>query len=53
MEMGYMAPVQAFYDMSREWYANRMEEDWEPARPEEATALLARSGFVGRFWEMS
>jgi len=48
-----MAPVQAFYDMSREWYANRMEEDWEPARPEEATALLARSGFVGRFWEMS
>lgn len=50
--MGYMASVQAFYDMSKEWYANRTEEDWEPPTPEEATALFARHGFVGQFWEL-
>ena len=51
--MGYMAPLQSFYDMSTEWYAARLHEDWEPPTPEEATSLFARYGFIGPFWEMS
>lgn len=47
-----MASVQSFYDMSTEWYASRMQEDWEPPTPEEATALFARHGFDGPFWNL-
>lgn len=51
-EMGFLASVQAFFDMSREWYASRMDEDWEPPTPQEAMALWARHGFVGEYWRL-
>jgi hypothetical protein len=50
--MGYMAPAQAFFDMSQEWYGTRMEEDWEPFTTEEAMALWGRHGLTGDFWAL-
>ena len=52
-QRGYVGTLQAFYDMSKDWYSGRMEEDWEPLTAAEATELWARHGFAGSFWTLS
>ncbi len=42
--------MQQIFDMSVEWYARRLDEDWRPLTPEEASSLFARHGLVGDFW---
>ena len=50
---GYVGTVQAFYEMSKDWYSGRLEEDWDPLTPGEATGLWARHGFDGDFWSLT
>ena len=50
---GFVTSNQAMYDFSREWYAGRMDIDWQPPTPAEAEALAARHGFTGDFWRFS
>ena len=52
-QKGFVRPLQAFYDMSKDWYAGRVEEDWDPFTPEQASELWARHGFDGSFWSLS
>ena len=52
-QRGYVGTAQAFYDMSKSWYAGRPDEDWEPFSAEEAMRLWAAHGFDGEFWALS
>ena len=47
---GFSTTNQVMYDLSRDWYAGRMDADWEPPDPEAAEALVARHGLRGEFW---
>lgn len=40
------------YDLSRDWYARRMDEDWEPATVDEAEAVFTKHGLSGPFWSL-
>lgn len=40
------------YELSKDWYAGRMDVEWEPPTGEQATAVFARHGLVGEFWEL-
>ena len=50
-ERGYVAPAQTFFEMSKDWYAGRMDQDWEPPTAEEAEAVFAKHGLTGDFWK--
>ena len=47
-----MATAQTVFDLSRDWYAGRLDEDWEPLGPDEAEAIFARHGLTGEFWTL-
>ena len=51
-ELGALITPQVLYDLGREWYATRMDLDWQPATAEEATAMFAAHGLVGEFWSL-
>ena len=38
------------YELSQDWYAGRMEVDWEPPTAREAEAIFRRHGLTGEFW---
>jgi hypothetical protein len=50
--LGFVASVQAFYDLSVDWYSGRMDESWERPTPDQAVAIFARHGFTGDFWRL-
>lgn len=50
---GYVATAQTMYDLSRDWYRTRMDEDWEPPTPEEAESIFATHGLAGDFWSLT
>jgi hypothetical protein len=41
------------YDLSGDWYAGRMDEDWEPPSAAEAEAIFGRHGLTGEFWRLA
>lgn len=51
-ERGYAASAQQMYDLSGDWYAGRMDRDWEPPGAEQIMAILARHGLTGEFWTL-
>lgn len=40
------------YDLSEDWYSDRMEEDWQPMSPDAAAAVFAKHGLTGDFWSL-
>jgi hypothetical protein len=50
---GYVATAQTMYDLSKDWYRTRMDEDWEPPTPAEAESMLAGHGLTGDFWGLT
>lgn len=52
-EHGYAAPAQTMFDLSKDWYRGRMDEDWEPPTPSGAEAIFASHGLTGDFWSLS
>lgn len=52
-ERGYVATAQTMYELSRDWYASRMDLDWHPPSAEEAAAIFSRHGLTGNFWDLS
>ena len=51
-EFGALIAPQVLYDLGREWYATRMDLDWQPATTAEAEAMFAAHGLVGEFWSL-
>lgn len=45
--------VQATYDLSKDWYAGRMERDWAPPSAVEAEAVFRAHGLTGEFWSLT
>lgn len=40
------------YDLSKDWYATRMDEDWEPPSIGQAEAMFEEHGLTGPFWSL-
>ncbi len=51
-EFGALVAPQTLYDLGREWYATRMDLDWQPATARQATDMFAAHGLVGEFWSL-
>ena len=47
---GETVDCQTVYELSRDWYGDRFDLDWERRGPQEADAILARHGLTGDFW---
>ncbi|MCX6551883.1 MAG: hypothetical protein NTY02_12955 [Acidobacteria bacterium] len=43
-----MSP-QTVYDLGRDWYASRLDLDFEPLTPAQAQAIFAKHGLVAEF----
>jgi hypothetical protein len=44
---------QALYDLSLEWYATRLDPNWQPPDAAEAQRIFARHGLTGPFWSLA
>jgi hypothetical protein len=44
---------QTVYDLGRDWYATRLDLDFEPSMPEQAQDTFAKHGLVGEFWSLA
>lgn len=51
-ERGFVAAAQTMYELSRDWYAGRMDLDWQPPTKEEATSVFSKHDLVGEFWSL-
>lgn len=51
-EYVFSAPLQTFYDMSKDWYRGRMDEEWNPHSAEDAMAIWSSHGLTGDFWTL-
>lgn len=40
------------YEFSKDWYADRASEHWDPLTPERAAEITARHGLTGDFWSL-
>lgn len=49
---GATAAPQTLYELGADWYATRLDVDWQPASAPEATALFAKHGLTGEFWAL-
>ncbi len=50
---GYVASAQTMYDVSKDWYAGRMDEGWQPPTAEQAEQTFRRHGLSGEFWSLT
>lgn len=41
------------YDLSVDWYADRMAEGWIPPGASEAEAIFGAHGLTGDFWRLT
>ena len=48
-----MVAPQTLYELGADWYAARLDVDWQPASALEATALFAKHGLTGEFWSLT
>lgn len=42
----------AVYELAAEWYATRLNHDWERADKARTAATFARHGLVDEFWSL-
>lgn len=48
-----MVSPQTVYDLGRDWYATRLDRDYEPFSPEQAQTTFAKHGLAGEFWSLA
>ncbi len=51
-DKGRVVAPQTVYALGADWYATRLDVDWQPASAREATALFAKHGLTGAFWSL-
>jgi len=49
---GAVVSPQVVYDLGVEWYATRMDHDWERPGTDQVAAIFARHGLTGPFWSL-
>jgi hypothetical protein len=52
LSAGAVLSPQAVYDLGVEWYARRLDRDWERADTARVASTFARHGLVGPFWSL-
>lgn len=52
-ELGAAVAPQTLYELGRDWYATRLDVDWQPATAAQAQELFTRHGLVGQFWSLT
>jgi hypothetical protein len=52
MDIGAVVSPQTVYDLGVEWYATRLDRNWERAGKTAVAATFARHGLVGAFWSL-
>ena len=52
-ERGEVVSAQTMFDLSRDWYAGRLEVDWSPPTAAEAESMFNRHGLTGDFWSLT
>jgi len=50
---GATVAPQTLYELGADWYATRLDVDWQPASVSEATALFAKHGLTREFWSLA
>ena len=50
---GALVSPQALYDLGREWYATRLEPDWQRPDAARAQQVFAGHGLTGPFWSLA
>lgn len=50
---GAAVAPQVVYDLGLDWYATRLDLDFEPATPQAAGAVFAAHGLTGEFWSLN
>ena len=50
---GASVAMQTVYELSTDWYAGRMERDWNPPTAARAEAVFRAHGLVGEFWRLT
>jgi hypothetical protein len=48
--LGAVVSPQTVYALGAEWYATRLNHDWERANKARTAAMFTRHGLVGNFW---
>jgi hypothetical protein len=48
--LGAVVAPQVVYDLGADWYATRLDFDWQWASAAEAEATFRRHGLTGPFW---
>jgi hypothetical protein len=43
---------QALYDLGRDWYATRLDRDWQRPDAAQAQQIFGRHGLIGPFWSL-
>jgi hypothetical protein len=51
--MGAVVAPQTVYELGAEWYATRLDADWERATAAQAAATFKRFGLAGPFWSLA
>lgn len=49
---GATLPLDQLWRLTRPWYADRLDEDWQPKTPEIAERLLNEAGLPDEFWRV-
>jgi membrane protein DedA with SNARE-associated domain len=52
LHTGAVVGPQTLYDLGREWYATRLDHDWQRPDAAQATRIFARHGLTGSFWSL-
>ena len=50
---GALVAPQTLYELGADWYATRLDIDWQPAAAPEAMALFSKHGLAGEFWMLA
>ena len=45
-------PLEQVWRLAGPWYANRLDEDWQPRTADAMQRLLTDAGLTGDFWRV-
>lgn len=50
---GATVSPQVVYELGADWYATRLEANWQPAPVSAAQAILTKHDLTGEFWTLA
>jgi hypothetical protein len=50
---GVVVPLDKVWALARLWYADRLDDEWQPRTAAAMERLFAQAGLTGDFWRVS